>query len=348
MRRGNPNSIFMRQPKPFVLISAVSACAVVLLLHRFGLAGRALTMWQTLAARLLPSGTVPAGAAWQMGYHTVLAFVAAAVCAGLPRRSLGAAFLAALMFLTVTLAAVLALKGIVFEPASGILAALLAGLGGLTLAGSERGGRLHAFRDFFVNRVSSDRFEKLLVNREPIRLSGTREVSTLRCRILNLADLTHRLEVVDIELLTSAFQKQAGEFLIQQGGYLDVSNSQGLTVQFGFPLRDAAHAELACRAAAGLRTVVEKFVAESEKRWEQRPKIGIAVASGPVVCGLIGYSPFQAYSVMGGPVETSAALCQDPTGVVVSGTTHLALPEALKGKKLGEDKFDLPKLVAEA
>lgn len=299
----------MNRSRALTLIVAVLACAVVLTLHQAGVFSRLGDWWMRVVTghfELAEPAPLPV---WlHYGWHTLAAFVCAAVGAGLGNRLHAALYLAGVVFLSFTTSISLMWSGHGFEPFSGSLAAVLAGAGGIILGASIRGGKLHAFRGFFAGRLTEGKFADLIVNREPIRLSGTREVSTLTCRITNMADLVHRMEVADIEQLVSALEKEVAGFLMRQGAYLDACNSQGVTVQFGFPLRSADHAVAACRAALDLSDFTDALVAEAQKRWEQKPAIGIGVASGPVACGLIGHDSFQAYSVIGEPVDSSRRL----------------------------------------
>lgn len=300
----------MSRSRSLTLIVAVLVCTVVLALHQMSVFVRLEAWWLRVVTGHFGVESPQALPVWlHYAWHTVAAFVCAAVGAGLANRLHALLFLAGVVFLSITTSLSLMWAGHGFEPFSGSLAAVLAGAGGILLGASVRGGKLHAFRNFFAGRLTDDKFAGLIVHREPIKLSGTREVSTLTCRITNMADLVHRMEIADIEQLVSALEKEVAAFLMRQGAYLDACNSQGVTVQFGFPLRSADHAVEACRAALELSDFTDALVAEALKRWEQVPVIGIGVASGPVACGLIGHDSFQAYSVIGEPVDSSRRLC---------------------------------------
>jgi class 3 adenylate cyclase len=299
----------MLRLKPSALIIGVIACVPVLALHRLGLfdemGAALLRMYREhfQAADLQPAPLL------QYGWHTVAAFVSAWVCLELPRQLQRFAFLFGLVFMTALLSPVLALEGILFEPFSGSFAALAGGLLGIAFSGTEKGRREHQFRHFFIGRIDEDSYARLIQDHEPVKLTGKREVTSLTCRILNSAELAAGHEPQSVEQMSSAFLKAVSDFLVQQGAYLDICNSQGITVQFGFPVARDDHAIEACRVALALDRFLHELETEIDKRWLRRPVVGIALSSGPVLCGLIGHGAFQFYSVIGEPSEFSRRLC---------------------------------------
>jgi class 3 adenylate cyclase len=288
----------------------VVACAAVLGLHQTKLFDQAASAWgQWVSTWLQGAAVQKVPALWQYAYHTLTAFLAATICAGIRVRYQGILFILGWCFLTATLSLALAVRGWSFEPLSGCLAAMLGGVGGLWIAARGTGSQVLAFRDFFVGRLTEETFDQLIVNGEPARLTGQREITTVTCRVMNAYDLSLRLEAAAMEQLLSAFQKEVGDLLVAQGGYLDVSNAHEITAHFGFPLRSVDHARQACAAALQAKKVVADLEALAQKRWEQLPAWGMGVASGQVVCGLLGHGQFQAYSLLGKAVETSRRLC---------------------------------------
>ncbi len=300
----------MKLPKPSVLLLGVIVCVPLLALHRFGLfkelsdvLARHYHENLRLTDELRPLPLL------QYGYYTLLAFLSAWVCLELPKQFQRFAFIVGLCFLTATLSAVLALNGVLFEPFSGMAAILAAGLLGIAFSGSERGRRVHVFRDFFVERLSGEAFDRLVQDREPVKLTGKHEVTTLSCRLLNNDELAEGVEADALEQMNSAFLKSVSEFLVARGAYLDACHAQGITVQIGFPVAEADHALTACQLALELNEHLTQLTEEFDKRWQRRPLIGVGVASGPVSGGLMGYGTFQFYSVLGEAPELSRRLC---------------------------------------
>lgn len=326
----------MNKIKPSALLIGVAVCVPLLVLYRTGL-------FAELSANLLrfhrdhlqlENPDLKRHALLQYGYYTMAAFLTAWVCIELPKVGQRFAFMLAMVFLTLSLSFVLAWKGVLFEPFSGIFATLASGWLGLAFCGSERGRRVHVFRQFFVGRLDVDSFAKLIDNREPVALTGKRELTSLTCRLINTSELAASMEPQDLEQMSSAFLKAVSEFLVKEGAYLDVSNSQGITVQFGFPVKDEDHALHACQTALKLREFLNELTLELQLRWPQKPVLGIALATGETVCGLIGYGEFQRYSALGEPPELSRRLC-NMNGVygsrlLIASTTFAAVKEKVE------------------
>jgi len=326
----------MNKLKPSVLIIGVIVCVPLLAMHRFGLFAELSDVLLRFYREhlVLADADLKRNALLQYSYYTAAAFLSASVCMDLPRQLHRFTFLFALCFLTLSLSFVLAWKGVLFEPFSGIAATLSAGLLGLAFSGSERGRRVHAFRQFFVGRLSVEAFEKLIENREPVQLTGKRELTSLTCRLINTHELAGTMEAQDLEQMSSALLKAASEFLVERGAYLDVTNSQGITAQLGFPVADGEHAIKACRLAVALSEFLNELSVELEKRWPQRPRFGIALATGSTVCGLIGYGEFQRYSALGEPPELSRRLCNMNgvygSRILIANSTFTAVKDAIE------------------
>lgn len=301
----------MNKIKPTVLLIGVLVCAPLLALYRFGLFRELNELLLRFHREhfILPTPELKPLIALPYACYTLAAFLTAWVCLDVKSLLQRFAFVFGVVFLALTGSCVAAWQGCLFEPFSTSLATVAAGILGIAFSGSEREQRIHLFRQFFVGRLSTSDYDKLVQGDEPVALTGRREVTSLTCRIINTSQLAAEMQPQDVEKLTSAFLKAASERIVESGAYLDVSNSQGITAQFGFPIAAEDHALIACKLSLHLVTFLNELSAEFEKQWQRKPVLGIALASGPVVGGLIGYGEFQRYSVLGEPPELSRRLC---------------------------------------
>jgi class 3 adenylate cyclase len=300
----------MNRLKPSVLLIAVAACVPLLVMHRFGaLASMAIGVGKLY----LPHALLPLGAhivpALSLVLPTLFSFLTAWICTDLPKLWQRIAFIVGLSCLVASLSVVLAIKGVVFEPVSSVIIIVVAGTLSIVFGTTERGQRVHRFREFFVDRISTDNFAKLIANDEPVQLTGKRSLTSLTCRLLNTGELAPSMDATAFEQMSSAFLKAVSEFLVEHGAYLDVCNSQGITVQLGFPVASDNHAITACKLALELRDFCDTLLTEFDSRWHRRPPYGIALASGECICGLIGHGAFQFYSALGEAPEMSRRLC---------------------------------------
>ena len=301
----------MNSKRASILIIGVLVCVPLLLLYHYGIFP-GLAAWLEHTYRgifVLSAGGLARLVPLQYAFYTAMAFASAWVCAEMPRQSRKFGFIFGSTFLILMLSPALAFNGLLFEPFSGVLAALGAGLLGIALGRTEKGQRAHALRRFFVGRISEESFDKLVASREMPKLTGRRELTVLSCRVLNYSELGAQLEPEEMEKLSSGFLKAVAEFLVSKGAYLDSCNEDGVRVLFGFPHDDEYHAVTACKVALELRQRLVNLAKEMEDRWHKQPALGVALASGELTCGLFGFSEFQFYGAVGESLEFCHRLC---------------------------------------
>lgn len=245
----------------------------------------------------------------QYVYFAVMALFSTWVCMELPRLFSRIAYLAAAVFLTFLLSALLSFCGVLFEPFSGVTAIILAGVFGIILGSTEEGQRQRGLHRFFVGRVSTDKFQEIVHAKEPVELSGRKELTVLTCRILNYPELSGQTEAHDLEQITTSFLDTSSGFLLSKGAYLDACNAEGVRVFFGMLDKSETHAEAACKAALELRRQLDGLRQEIQKRWSKKPVFGVALSTGPMSIGLYGSGTFQGYSAVGEALDFSRRLC---------------------------------------
>jgi class 3 adenylate cyclase len=265
-------------------------------------------------------------------------FAAAWFGLALPHVSRKLGFLLGLVFLTLTLTPVLALQGVVYEPFTGVLGALVAGLVAIAFAGTLGAHRRYLLRRYFVGRVAVKTFDKVLAEGDGRQLSGRREVTALTCQLLNHAALARDLEPPDLEDFSSSFLKVVAEFLVAGGGYLDECDVHRVRVLYGFPVEDPNHAVSAAKAALELRQRIVNLSQEMDHRWHKKPVIGASLSSGEVVTGLFGFREFEFFSAVGGALDFGEKLCElnaeYGSHLLVSGATLAAAADGLEVRPL--------------
>ena len=289
----------------------VFVCVPLLALYQFGFFKSTADWFNILFARgfILPAGGLKQIILLQYGYYTVMAFISAWVCIEMPSQWRRFAFLLGGTFLTISFSCIMAMSGILFEPVSGSLALWFAGIAGIAAGGSVNAYRRHVMRDYFVGRLSTRLFEELADQNNPSKMTERREITVLTCRLLNHGELSTGIEAPQFEELATHFQRSISEFLVARGAYLDDCNARQARVFFGFPLSDEHHALHAVQVAAVLRTHLASLAREIEQRFGTRAQIGVALSTGPAVCGLFGVSHFESFSAVGDVVDFSTQLC---------------------------------------
>jgi class 3 adenylate cyclase len=229
----------------------------------------------------------------------------------IPRNSLKAVVAAGALLQIISLVWVLRLLGVFFSPFPSLLAIILSFSVGLLYSRSEAGSRKRLLRHVLGDRVSTKTFYALLNSSAPLNLEGERrEVSIIVCEIFNHDELEAELSAPDYVALTNSFRRNAGDFLVERGGYLDECDGESLRVVFGAPLANEDHARTACDAALALTERLDEVNAECHGIWKQMFDFRIGLNSGEMVVAAYGSRRLGTLSVAGEPVEFARRLCR--------------------------------------
>ncbi len=218
----------------------------------------------------------------------------------------GAAALAQIVVATV----LLHLFGIFFSPWACLAAVCLSFVAAFAYSQSASGSRKRIVREIFGDRVSAQTFKELVDSDQPLAFEGEMcEASVVVCEIFNHEELSESLPVADYVALHNSFLRNASEFLVSRGGYLDECDGESLRVVFGTPLPDEFHARTAAAAAVALMARLDEVNDECSKVWKQMFDFRIGVNSGDMVVAAYGSSRLGNFGVAGEPVEFARRLC---------------------------------------
>ncbi len=194
-----------------------------------------------------------------------------------------------------------------FAPATAIIASFAAGI---AYARSEGGSRKRLVNTIFGDRISKSAFEELVNSDVPLTFEGERiEATVIVCEIFNHDVLADALPVNDYVALHNSFLKNAADFLVERGGYLDECGGESLRVVFGAPIPNPGHASMACESAVALVERLDQVNAECFQIWKHGFDFRIGVNSGEMVCAAYGSGRVGTFSVAGEPVEFTRRLC---------------------------------------
>ncbi len=239
------------------------------------------------------------------------AFAIAWTTIDIPRNSLKAVVAAGALLQIVSLVWVLKLLSVFFSPFASLLAIIASFSAGILYSRSEAGGRKRVMRQILGDRVSTKTFYALLNSSTPLNLEGERrDVSIIVCEIFNHDELESALSAPDYVALTNSFRRNAADFLVERGGYLDECDGESLRVVFGAPLPDPQHAIVACESALALTERLDEVNAECHGVWKQMFDFRIGVNSGEMVIAAYGSHRLGTLSVAGEPVEFARRLCR--------------------------------------
>jgi class 3 adenylate cyclase len=110
-----------------------------------------------------------------------------------------------------------------------------------------------------------------------------------------------------IELLNS-YHALMSEAIRGHGGIVNQVYGDGLMAIFGAPLARTDHRDHAVRTALAMLDLLDSFNRDQARRDRVQIRIGIGIASGPVIAGLIGTEPRVTYTCVGDTVKLAAHL----------------------------------------
>jgi len=296
----------LRYIKVFLFIGLVVSL-IAIGLHEAGLWAR----FDAALARMLGQTAPPLSRRlFQYPFFIVLAFGIAWTTIDISGRLLKGIVAAVALVQVALTTVILHLYGIFFSPWACLTTITLSFLAGFIYSQTSNGRRKRVVQQIFGDRVSSETFKRLVDSDQPLTFEGeVCEGSVVVCEIFNHEELSERLPVTEYVALHNSFLRNASEFLVGRGGYLDECGGESLRVVFGSPLPDPQHARTASAAAVALTKRLDEVNEECFKVWKQMFDFRIGVNSGDMVVAAYGSERLGNFSVAGEPVEFARRLC---------------------------------------
>ncbi len=174
-------------------------------------------------------------------------------------------------------------------------------------ASLEKKRLLDRQREMFRKFATAEVAEELLTS--GLALGGKQvDATVMFSDIRGFTSLTESLSPVDtIELLNSYYTLMF-DAIGGQGGIVNQMLGDGLMAIFGAPLPHADHRARAVRAALEMLELIAGFSGDQVARGGPEVRIGIGIASGPVVAGFTGTERRVTYTCVGETVNLAAHL----------------------------------------
>jgi len=233
----------------------------------------------------------------------------------------------------------LALKGILFEPVSGILAVIGSFVAGGIFAASDMGKGQRTLRELLARRLPARDFSILMASPTRLPLGGEhRESTVLVCRILNDGDWRANLGPSEVVRAVNLALRSVSGFLMQRGGFIEHAGADMTRVVFGAPVPDPEHARHACEAALALSGRLTELNHECENRWRRQFVFGIGVVSGTLTLAQFHDGRGSHYGALGWEMDfarqLSGANAHFGTRVLVAASSGEAVGDAFATRPL--------------
>ena len=152
------------------------------------------------------------------------------------------------------------------------------------------------------------------------------EASVLFADIRGFTAMTEQMQADALIALLNRYFDAMSNAIVANGGLVNKFGGDSLLAVFGTPLNPAPdHPAQAVQAAQAMIAALESFNADQAQRGEPTIRIGIGVATGPVVAGNVGSEERLEYTVIGDTVNLASrlqAMTRDlDTTVLISDVT---------------------------
>jgi adenylate cyclase len=157
--------------------------------------------------------------------------------------------------------------------------------------------------------------------------------SVLFSDIRGFTSLTESLAPDTLIALLNRYFQAMSAVIARRGGLVNKFGGDSLLAVFGTPLNpDPDHAWSAVQAAQAMQAALEQFNTDQARRGEPQLRIGIGVASGPVVAGNVGSQERLEYTVIGDTVNLASRLQSMTKELGVSTLLSEFTAQAVQGK----------------
>ncbi|HYB41439.1 MAG TPA: response regulator [Candidatus Methylomirabilis sp.] len=169
------------------------------------------------------------------------------------------------------------------------------------------------------------------------------EATVMFSDIRSFTSITQALSQDDTFDLLNSYYTLMFDAIGGQGGIVNQMLGDGLMALFGAPLPRPDHHEHAVRAALEMLDLVDGFNREQARRNAVEIRIGIGIASGPVMAGFTGTPHRVTYTCVGDTVNLAAHLEAHTKAVghpiLIDEGTRSGLGETIRVEALGPAQF---------
>jgi class 3 adenylate cyclase len=197
-------------------------------------------------------------------------------------------------------------------------------------------------RELFRKFATAEVAEELLTT--GLALGGKQvDASVMFSDIRAFTRISEGLSPADTIDLLNSYYALMFDAIGGRGGVVNQMLGDGLMAIFGAPLPRADHRERAVRAALEMLELVEGFNREQALRGASEIRIGIGIASGPVVAGFTGTERRVTYTCVGDTVNLAAHLEAHTKvlgrPILIDETTRAGLNAAIRTEAHGPAQF---------
>ncbi len=192
----------------------------------------------------------------------------------------------------------------------------------------------------FQNFISKEVLDYLLMYPDKIRLGGEmKEATVFFSDLSGFTTFSEKYRPEYVINILNEYLKVITDRILENKGFLDKYEGDGVMAAFGVPVEFAESAECACRASVGIK----KSINEMQHKWQEKGlpvlKIRIGLSTGQIIAGNIGSERRLDYTLIGDYVNLANRLEQSNkafgTGIMIEENTYNKVKDKFYCRKIG-------------
>lgn len=165
-------------------------------------------------------------------------------------------------------------------------------------------------RSFFGDRLSKGQLNRMIEGEIPIETEAkAHEVTVVVCDIANKYDMAEEVDPVEFTRTTEAFIRRTSDRFLEEGGYIQAADGEGVVAIFGFPDASGDHADKAVRVTLGLIDSVNKNRSQNNGDPFGKCDVHLGVSSGTIIVAPLENGQRPGLLTTGEPVELARRFC---------------------------------------
>lgn len=299
----------MKRPLIASLVIAFAVTGVIGALHLSGI----LSVLEQPVARFFSrdlGATRSVAISWQYIFVAILSFGVAAFTFTTSRRGRLGLLVLALLIELAGLAWVCVLYRTLFQPLPSMFAVVLAFVGAERWAAITTRSRAGMAKSFFAGRLSKQQVGRVIAGEIPFqREAQTCEATVVVCDIANKYDLVEDSTPATFAEATEKFIRRTTELFLNAGGYIEAADGEGVVAIFGFPDRNADHANKAVRATLDVVQAFRDSYSQNNGETSGNCDVHIGLSSGSLIVAPFRDGERPALLTSGEPIELARRFC---------------------------------------
>src|SRR3954453_9245151 len=226
------------------------------------------------------------------------------------RRSRIGILTAILVVELVGLCWILSLYRFAFQPLPAIVVVALSYIIAERWAVLSTRNRSTMVRSFFGDRLSKGQLNRMIEGEIPIETEAkAHEVTVVVCDIANKYDLAEEVDPTEFTRTTEAFIRRTSDLFLEEGGYIQAADGEGVVAIFGFPGASGDHADKAVRMTLGLIDSFNKNRTQNNGDPFGKCDVHMGVSSGTIIVAPLQNGQRPGLLTTGEPVELARRFC---------------------------------------